>query len=107
MVNKPFNEISLDAYQHDSDHTLHNQLITNVLEEDRNCPYQVWKERVEKNLLPIFKELDVMIHEAEIEVGKGSKYKRTTKDKSKERTSIFSAMWKLNRTSSKFGGKSY
>ena len=102
-INKPFNEISLDAYHHGTNHTLQNKLIAEVLEEDRNCPFQIWKERVEKILLPIFKELDEMVREAGIEVEKGGRYKRTTKDKSRERSAIYTIRWRLNRTSSKFG----
>ncbi|SHJ99863.1 AAA domain (dynein-related subfamily) [Desulfatibacillum alkenivorans DSM 16219] len=90
----PFNEISWEAFQHlGSQHTLHNKLIAGALQEDRNCSYNVWKEKVGDILAPVYNDLAKAIKDAEIPVGKAVKYNRPKKDTAKERQCLYSIKW--------------
>ena len=100
----PFNEISWEAFVHiGSQHTLHNKLIAGALQEDRNCSYNVWKEKVGDILAPVYNDLAKAIKDAEIPVGKAVKYNRPKKDTAKERQCLYSIKWNFENPTPDFG----
>lgn len=102
QIQKPFWEISLDAYRHNSDHTLHNQLIAKVLETERNCSYDIWKSEVESNMLPIFNDINNLFNKKNFHL-QIERHNRKRNEEESQKTTIYKMYWSFSSPFAKFG----
>jgi hypothetical protein len=89
-----FPQISYNAYKFTNMND--NQLLSEILEEDINAPFEEWQEKVSNRIMPFFARLHTLVAKANADrVGETIPYKRKAGDVVGNRECLTRWMWRL------------